>query len=175
VTTPVDRFGPIPWEPSRRGSSAARERDHDRMINWLRSEMDKIYDLEIDDYQRVQKRFADPARIEAYWKTICLNQARHGNIGPLREFIRKRDPKLAEFINLPKRKKGVRFPKDKSSDKVDLAVADVGRIRSLWKKHFGRLKRPKNDPLAAEQIAADWWDVEVEDVIERIRKKPAKR
>jgi hypothetical protein len=86
-----------------------------------------------------------------------IEEAERGNIKPLRDVY----PHLAPFLHLPKRKRGQRFPK--VNNKLMNAVADVSRIRGLWKRHFGRVKRQR-DELSAEEIAAERYKLDVEKV-----------
>jgi len=87
----------------------------------------------------------------------AIEEAEHGNIEPLRNA----HPHLASFLHLPQRKRGQRFPK--VNDKLMRAVADVSRIRGLWKRHFGRVKRQRGE-LSAEEIAAERYKLDVEKV-----------
>jgi hypothetical protein len=112
--------------------------------------------------------------------------AEHGDIEPLKQ----KYPHLAPYLCLPKRKRGVRFFKPEhpwwqydnpflalghalqAEDKVQCALDDVKRIRAIWRKEYGRYNR--SDLISAEQIAANRWGVDVEDIFtaQRHPKKP---
>jgi hypothetical protein len=107
---------------------------------------------------------------ERHVKAQAIEQADRGNIEPLQRLL----PEYARFLCRPKLKRGKRFPKDGNNDPVARAVDDVTLIRALWKQHYGKKNRPKNDPITAEQIAADRWKVDVEAVVSRLKKAPPK-
>ena len=80
-----------------------------------------------------------------------------GDIEPLRkDLLHLTGHDLARFLKRPKRKRGEKFKKDDSSDRVKKAVTDVWLIKELWRREFpGHHKRPKGDLVTAERIAAD--------------------
>jgi hypothetical protein len=96
-----------------------------------------------------------------------IEAAERGNVEPLRQAL----PRYAEFIHPPRRKRGQHFLKYKSKlDPVDPAVEDVNTIRTLLKQRYGTAYGS-----GAEQIAADRWEVDVEKVIQRMKKtRPAR-
>jgi hypothetical protein len=141
--------------------------DEQKMTKWVNDEIDRI--------ETVSNRFLNYgesvlASDECYVKTQAIEQADQGNIEPLRRLL----PEYARFLCRPKQGRGKRFPKDEKNDRVGRAVDDVTLIRALWQQHYGRKNRPKNDPVTAEQIAADRWKVDVEAVVSRLKKAPAK-
>jgi hypothetical protein len=140
----------------------SKPRDAQNMIKWVNNALD-FRDNKIK-YLRVLGeglRSFDPA----YLKMKAIEQADRGSIGPLRLLF----PDLARFLSLPKLKRGQRFPRNES-DPVTGAAIDSKEIRTLWKFFYGKRNRPKNDPVTAEQIAADRWGVDVEAVIARLKK-----
>jgi hypothetical protein len=141
------------------------------MIDWLKREVDKINYRET--MRGVAASTSDLEKVDDWLRDggLEIMAARRGNIEPLR----RRYPGIAEYINLPKQKRGVRRTTSKRPhDNVDMAVADVSRIRKLWLLHFGRTKRRPGDHLTAEKIAAAWWDVAVDDVLRRVKKNYTK-
>jgi hypothetical protein len=80
--------------------------------------------------------------------------AKHGNLGPLRELY----PDHAEFINLPKRGRGQRFPNESAEyNPILRAAIDARRIRALWKKFYPGRRRGRNEK-SAEAFAAELWN-----------------
>jgi hypothetical protein len=77
-------------------------------------------------------------------------------------------PELAGW-RPPPRKVG-RPPKPEDGDAVGEAATDVRLIRRVWKRSFGRFRRPQNDKVTAEKIAADRWDVDEEKLRYRLKK-----
>ncbi len=83
---------------------------------------------------------------------LAKSAARDGN--PTR--LRRMFPEAAEFINPPRRRRGARCRRVDWSleyERLRSAIDDVYRIRSLWKQHYGRWKRPDSDDIQAEAIA----------------------
>ena len=103
--------------------------------------------------------------------------AERGNIGPLR----RRLPKFARFLHLPRRERGERYLKDKATkwkevlndphdSRLALAVIDVSRIRALWQKHFQLKNRSKHEgEKSAEHFAAERWGVTEDEVSDAMR------
>jgi len=97
-----------------------------------------------------------------------LRAAEESNIEPLREMY----PHLEDYLNLPKRKRGQRYLM--SNENLISAVSDVPRIRDLWKKHFGRVKRRCGE-LSAEEIAAKRWGVDEDAVFSAVKHRKSRR
>jgi hypothetical protein len=157
---------PPPWH-----ARDAQERQ--MMIEWVNSELDRQLKVETD--QRManfdQKEFRDWCA-EYGSETF---EAEHGNIEPLR----KRLPKLAKFLHLPKQEgPGKRFPKLGTQHKhnVRRAVNDVDRIRALWRQQYKKQNRGKDVGIgpSAEDIAAERWGVTVDEILTQKKKSRAK-
>jgi hypothetical protein len=101
-----------------------------------------------------------------------------GNI----EALRRLHPKLAQYINSPKGKRGRprRISHDLLSpeDRLREAVHDLRRIRDLWKEKLGHSNRPTGHrgdrdysagrtSLTAAKIAAERWGLDESDVLKR--------
>lgn len=153
------------------------DRDAQRLIDWKNRELDHLetvrgYFLEAGNGLELE---GDQDPLHIWWleqQSIkqAIEQADNGDIRPLRQAL----PHLARFLHLSKRKRGQRYPKAKEGDPVREATLDVRLIRHLWKKHYKKINRPKNDRVTAEQIAADRWKVDVEVVIGRLKKTARK-
>jgi hypothetical protein len=138
----------------------SKPRDAQDMIKWVKIELDRTRKPPGGWAEGL--RMFDPEHV----KFRAIEQAEKGNMEPLRRLL----PGLARFLHRPKQKRGKRFPKDKEGDPVTAAASDVKTIRKLWKTHYGKMNRPKNDPITAEQIAADRHGVDVEEVVSRLKK-----
>ena len=88
--------------------------------------------------------------------------------------FRTLSPYLARFIQRPKLKRGQRYSKDPENDRVGKAVYDVKLIRALWLQCYRKTRRSKDDLVTAEQIAADRNGVDVNTVVNRLKKSFAK-
>jgi hypothetical protein len=156
---------------------ARGDRDRQKMIDWVNFELDTDPDDPVErEFLANQERWANATPEEhkaaVAWVTndgFQIRAAEHGNIGPLR----KKYPRLAPYLHLPKRSgKGDRFPRARSDyqHRTLLAASDVGRIRAIWKKEYGKKNRPRGQ-ISAEEIAAKRWEVSSDDVIRRIKKQ----
>jgi hypothetical protein len=129
--------------------------DNGAMKAWVNTMLDRMDDVRWFEECLVHIPPAEILTERAERRAI--EEAGHGNIEPLRNA----HPHLASFLHLPQRKRGQRFPK--VNDKLMRAVADVSRIRDLWRRHFGRVKR-RHGELSAEEIAAEGHKLDVEKV-----------
>jgi hypothetical protein len=134
------------------------------MIWWVN---DELYRLDVDEMRKNLSGESDDAPVD--YLAWLIEQAERGDITPLRIHF----PRLRKFLHLPKRKRGESFPRVKFNP-VRGAADDVKRIRALWMKHYKRKRRPTNDLVTAEQIAGDRWKVDVEAVINKMKKASAK-
>lgn len=128
-------------------------RDNDAMKAWVITILKRM-----DDVSFWEVLLEPLAYHDEHCVTCALKEAKRGNIEPLRDVY----PDLVPFLHPPKRRRGQRFPKAKPY-RLQCAVADVSRIRDLWRRHFGRVKR-RHDELSAEEIAAERHKVDVEKV-----------
>ena len=102
--------------------------------------------------------------------------ARRGNLEPLR----KRYPEIAEFIHAPRRAQGQRrsyLPKNWNVWKdfshkmqLEMAIDDVRLLRTfIWPKHYGRMKRRVDDGPSAEDIVAELYKLDPDQIRDAIR------
>jgi hypothetical protein len=118
-----------------------------------------------------------------------LELAQHGNIGPARELVRKVFPYLADLLQAPKLKRGEKYllyeidgvvvPRGACyadvklqvarKKRIDAAVADVTRIKRIWKDHYGRTSRGERQ-VSAIDIAAERHGVTANKVAERLKR-----
>ena len=150
--------------------------DRQKMIDWLNFGLNSSrYDPIIEQLLADQESWT-PEKDEEFleWVTsdgFAIRAAEDGDIEPLR----KKYPHLARYLQLPKRSgKGDRFPRPRPmsdyQERTLLAASDVGRIRRFWKEAYGKKNRPHGQ-IGAEEIAANRWNVSVDDVIRWIKKK----
>jgi hypothetical protein len=139
---------------------------------WMRAWVNQELNLETIRYNSSRSRAeVEQARAEfdAWINTplaMEISSAEDGDIEPLRRAL----PHLARFLHLPKQPNGVRRPMDDEyGDRVRVAVNDVTRIRALWQRRHHKKNRPKGQ-VTAEEIAAERWRVNVEDVLAKLKK-----
>jgi hypothetical protein len=84
--------------------------------------------------------------------------ARRGNLKPLRDLLSGIDPALVEFIHEPPRVRGQRRPRLPSREQMlvhdedSRQARDIGRVRAIWQRQYGRWKRHAGDGPSAEDI-----------------------
>ena len=144
--------------------------DDDAMEVWLNEKLD---DQLTDDINEANK-IADHGKIRDWLVSDgpALETAEK-NWDPIP--LRKRYPEIARWINPPKLPQGKHIPSrrqyalDDDDLKVRAAVADILRIRNLWRKHYRRVRRTRGE-TSAEFFAAKRWDVSEEKVRNRMKK-----
>src|SRR5208337_5059641 len=103
------------------------ERDRKAMIEWVIRELDLIFDTELKELKRGKQQRDEEKlqRLLAWAKTdgLAIAAAKHGNIEPLR----KKYPRLAKFLFLPKGTRSPKPPKDAFSPAIAVAADDVRR------------------------------------------------
>jgi hypothetical protein len=132
----------------------------------------RLNEMRCDEIEKLHK---DQKPGTSVIRTLAVNAAWTGNMKPLRQFY----PDLAPFLQPPRPGRGkwqrhvslthAENPKDKRhlAWAIAQAIADVRRIRTIWKTNYGRWKRPDH---LAEEIAAKLWDVDVHDVIRALKR-----
>jgi hypothetical protein len=122
----------------------------------------------LDDDEKARRKDRGLAKERKWQEEWALQQAEQRNLEPLR----KQYPRLARFINLPRLKPGEHFKKKPPTDhltphcRLKEALFELPRVRALWKKHYGKTNRPKGQ-LTAEEIVAERWDLDEEEVYRR--------
>ena len=144
------------WNQAKKLSERTLERldeeDHFQHEPWLTAEFIPRTDSEADELEAERS---------------AIRQAERGDISPLR----RRYPHLAKFLFPPKLKRGQRYPRFQLTkaaiDKISItsALYDVWRIRSLWKRYYGRKNRSRDAGCSAEEIAAKRHDLTVEQLL----------
>jgi hypothetical protein len=111
-----------------------------------------------------------PVPLEQHRKALseAMRQASRDNLEPLRRLIAAAvvavagdDPGIAKFINAPPprryqhRRRGKPFDWEQWADasRKNQAVEAVNKIREIWRDHYGKWKRHREDKLSAEEIA----------------------
>jgi hypothetical protein len=122
----------------------------------------------LDDHERERRKAAGLVKTQEWKLELARQQAEQGNLEPLRKLY----PRDARFINLPRLKKPGEHFKKKPPDhlaphcRLEEALFELPRVRAFWKKHYGKTNRPKGQ-LTAEEIVAERWDLDVEEVRRR--------
>jgi hypothetical protein len=122
----------------------------------------------LDDDEKARRKDRGLAKERKWQEEWALQEAeQYGNLEPLR----KQYPRLARFISRPPLKPGKHFKKKPPDhltphDRLKEAVFELPRVRAFWKKHYGKTNRPKGQ-LTAEEIVAERWDLDAEEVYRR--------
>jgi hypothetical protein len=168
---------------------ARNSRDRERMRTLVNAKLDEAIAIEerkfaadiakvghllseclsrLDDDEKARRKAAGLVKTQEWKLELALQQAEQGNIEPLR----KLNPRLTRFINLPRLKKPGEHFKKKPPDhlaphcRLEEALFELPRVRAFWKKHYGKTNRPKGQ-LTAEEIVAERWGLDVEEVHSR--------
>jgi hypothetical protein len=176
---------------------ARREADNRTMFYWLNPKLDQLGMAKIceeeeveseDDEWVVQLVKREPGHNEDNLTseddlTSAIQSAERGGIEPLREALIKlaKDDRVGRFINLPKQRKGVRWPREREiydrdgfnfceTERIRWAADDVFRIRYLWRKHFKKGRRRAVDGWTAAHFASIRWEVTENQILNRLKK-----
>jgi hypothetical protein len=107
---------------------------------------------------------------ELKWQLeLALRQAMQGNIEPLRREMQKEDPRLAQFINLPRLKgRGRHFekPPHPARDRLENALEELRDARFFLQSFYKKTGRPRGQ-LTAKQILAERWDLTENEIRKR--------
>ena len=168
---------------------AHNPRDRERMRTWVNAKLDEAIAIEerkvaadiakaghllserlgrLNDDEKARRKDRGLAKAREWQEELALQQAEQGNLEPLR----KQYPRLARFINLPRLKRGEHFKKKPPTDhlaphcRLEEALFELPRVRAFWKKHYRKTNRPKGQ-LTAEEIVAERWDLDEEEVYRR--------
>jgi len=144
------RPGLPPWHPT-------NEAEKDWLRRWTNEQFADL-DAAWEAYARTTKELvAWCPSIEADTRDELIEeakaQARLGDLEPLRRLY----PEILEFLCVPKLKPGQHRPVNNNDEyyRLRAAIDDVHIVRNIWAKNYnGRWKRPDNDPVTAESIAA---------------------
>jgi hypothetical protein len=135
---------------------------------WVEHELSRM-DVDILREHLLGAHAIDPANREAVL-AYAIEEARRGDIGPLRAFATSLHPEFSAYVHLPPPRRG----RPKAPDRariLEKAVADVARIRTLWKVHGNG---PRGALAAAQDIAATRWGISAESIANRMKKRPPK-
>jgi hypothetical protein len=97
---------------------------------------------------------------------LAMLAAWHGKMEPLRAL----HPDLAPYLHPRKRGRGEHKGRARGWA-IQQAVADVARIRAVWKANFRKWKR--SDGLAVE-LAAERWKLDEDDLVNALRETSGK-
>jgi hypothetical protein len=168
---------------------ARNSRDRERMRTLVNAKLDEAIAIEerkvaadiakaghllserlgrLNDDEKARRKDRGLAKTREWQEELALQQAEQGNLEPLR----KQYPRLARFINLPTLSKpGEHFKKKPHTHRaphcrLEEALFELPRVRAFWKEHYGKTNRPKGQ-LTAEEIVAERWDLDAEEVYRR--------
>jgi hypothetical protein len=103
---------------------------------------------------------------------FAIAQAKRGNIEPARHLLEKKQlAPLAQLLQPPKFKRGKYLRKAYKQSLIEGALADLPRIRAIWKAAYnGKCTRPEGQ-ITAVEIAAKRWGVSANALRKGIPKK----
>jgi hypothetical protein len=169
------------------------EADNEAMYQWLNPKLENMGVAKIDGRPEddeddsdtecwLEKRDPATEKIEDYLPA-AIEDAEHGDIEGLRAVLIElaKDDRVGRFVNLPKQPKGKRWPREREiydpvefgfceRERIRWAADDVFRIRSLWRKYYGRQRRRASDGWSAEKFAARRWNVSEPQISARLKK-----
>jgi hypothetical protein len=135
---------------------ARNQRERQWMIDWT---IDQVHDVSEREFIEHQSRDRTEEKLDKYFNDVAIAEADYGDIEPLRQ----RYPQLARFLFAPIKRK-----KRPKGDKVAMAVAVLPYIREIWKREYGRWKRPRGE-VSAIEVAAVLWGVDPADIEKRLK------
>jgi hypothetical protein len=154
---------------------ARNQGDRDRMVAWVNAHLAEERNTQSENNDLPSHPTQGSSIVvpvvqtsaRGFTRWLAVEAAWRGYIKPLRSLY----PDLAPFLHLPTRGQRGKYRRANSKQGFALraAVEDVPRIRALWQEHYGRKNRRPDDGPSAEQIAAERWDVELEDVMRRLK------
>ena len=125
--------------------------DDEAMCRWCFAMLEK--QLEEKDVLNDELLRENRAYVQAW---VAFQQ---GNPAPMRELY----PHLAEFIHPPPPQRGQhRRPEAQTKE---FALDLVKRVKALWRTHYGRRKRGRDDGIKAHAIVARFMNIEDEDQV----------
>ena len=130
--------------------------DDEAMCRWCFAMLEKQLEAK-DDHDKEWVR-ANRSYVQAW---VAFQQ---GNPAPMREL----HPHLAEIINLPKKQRGQHMRSEAQTKEFVLDL--VKRVKALWRKHYGRRKRGRDDGITANGIVASFMNIDEEQVELWVRK-----
>lgn len=156
--------------------TSRNERDKVLMARWV------IDQLEAQDEEEIRTVHPDSSRAT---RDFIANHgpqyeaALEEDLEPLKKLLREQYPKLVRFEIFLKpldRRHGLKDADVKARfDRAAVALRDYApRIRALWKKHYGKVNRPKGD-ITAIEIAAQYVGVPAHKLERKRRKGGAAR
>jgi hypothetical protein len=152
-------FRKPPW-------TAHKRSDQQAMMDFVVGELlaEDVDNAEWSDRQQLNIDAVERAYRRAQ-RESAMQEARRGNVKPLRALLPPDLADLTEFINEPKRVRGQRRPTVPNSKECLLQyvanrrAADVARVREIWKREYGRWKRHRGERPDAEEIVSAYYAV----------------
>ncbi len=130
--------------------------DDKAMCRWCFAMLEKQLE-EKDDHDKEWVR-ANRTYVQAW---VAFGQ---GNPAPMRELY----PDLAEIIHPPPPQRGQhRRPE---TQQKEFALDLVKRVKGLWRTHYGRRKRGRDDGITANGIVASFMNIDEDQVDLWVRK-----
>jgi hypothetical protein len=115
----------------------------------------------LDGDEKARRKERGLAKTQEWKLELALRQAMQRNIEPLRREMQKQDPRLVQFINLPRLKgPGKHFEKlpHPARGRLEDALAELPHARFHLQSYYKKTGRPRGQ-LTVEQILAERWDL----------------
>jgi len=156
---------PVPWreiEP-KPPWVAMNQAERLRMFEWINC---RLFEWMEDEEERgglwrgthIDKLMGDPWEKTYPWFNYeaAIRAAEAGDPEPLRV---RWHPEIAHLIISPPNKKHVRRTQERRSpdDPVEMAAAEVDRVRAIWSRYYDKQNRPQGDDVTATKIVAVRW------------------
>ena len=137
---------------------ARNERDRKEMKEWLFRE---LHQMRVEEAERAAQETEMSITLQLAIYSAIYGRDEAKRMQPLRAMY----PPLALFLQPPKGRRGMyRRSRPKAKVQAELAAGDVHRIRAIWKKHYGRQNRGRDD-ISAEAIAAEFHGLSEDEVV----------
>jgi hypothetical protein len=164
---------------------ARNKRERQQMIAFVNAKLDEIARQKViaagkaaaANLEQNRKAAAELLADRKWHLDIAIAAAERGDPEPLRRSLEREDPRLRQYTNLPKRKRGQRFKRlrvVKYNDRemrLKQAVRELPRIRAIWKEAYGKTKRSAGQ-MTAEEIVADRCNLTPDEVRKRRLSRP---
>lgn len=150
--------------------------DANKMARWLDEQLDLLFakDAALARARR-QQPYTDKEKELLFGDAGVAKEAlEFGNVEPARRLLSLDHPLLVPLLNLPARRRGQRYAKPAALDlrkaRLDIACMEVGRIRSLWRQHYGRRNRARRLGNA-EAFAAARWNISEDAIVDALKRR----
>lgn len=158
------------WSPPADASLRQRRQWRKDMQIWIGS----VLDWRTETRMNAANKRAVEESVEDYLEQSAIYHAHYGDIEPLR----KRHPRIAQFIHLPREGHRGKYPRRSSGtiSSVEAAVEAAAFVKLFWREVYGHRNRRREDDMSAEAVVARHYnDMGFVEVTEAAIKKRARK